>query len=119
MPSARSNAGKLSVAERQAKVQHLYKDLLVLPPPGLSAIKENELSKKVKAVVPPTFQGAYPDTSKETDDKEKKRRQEKYQRQKAGVKRKEEEMEEYNAQLLNSKKAKEAEEEANKDGELV
>ena len=74
----------------------MYEDLLILPPPGLSTLKENDLHKKVGGITPDKFKSEYPKPSKAAKEAEKARNKLKYQKQKAGEKRKEEMFSEYN-----------------------
>ena len=74
-PSVRAKTGKISDEERDLKVKRLYNNLLIFPPPSLSAIKESDLHNKVaKNVVPEPFKKAYPAPSKAAKDQEKKRK---------------------------------------------
>ena len=46
-PSPKTKAGKLAAEERELKVKSLHNDFLILPPPGLVAIKKSGLHNKV------------------------------------------------------------------------
>ena len=67
-------------AQRAAAVRDLNSNLLILPPPGLSAIKENDLHAKVGKLAPEHCKGQYPKPSakaKATDQTRKKAKSEK------------------------------------------
>ena len=72
--------GLFTEAQRAAAVRDLTSNLLILPPPGLSAIKENDCHTKVGKLAPDHCKSQYPKPSgkaKATDQTRKKATNEK------------------------------------------
>ena len=74
MPSKRSIYGQLTPEEQESKVSNMYINLLILPPPGLLAIKGNDLGSKVVKIVPDPFKHQYPKPLEAAVTQEKRRR---------------------------------------------
>ena len=100
MPIPASVAVQLSLEQRQSKMDSMYQHLMILPPPGLSAIKESDLGNKVSNIVPEPFKCAYPKTSQATTSQVKQRKKEKSQKIIFSKKRKIMIIEEYNDELI-------------------
>jgi len=97
MPGRATLAGKLSPEERTMKVSLLlYNNLLVLPPPGLSVIKESDLGTKVVKVVPGPFKNKYPKQSEAATSKEKERKKNKGKKSRDAKQNKRKRIKEYN-----------------------
>lgn len=84
-------------------VTGLYDSLDILPPPGLSSIKEHDLGNKVSRVVPEAFKSHYPKPSDAAVAKVKKRKQEKHKRKKEAQEAKKQKVAEYNGRPVDSK----------------
>ena len=97
--SPKAKVGKLAAEERELKVKSLYNNVLILPLPGLLAIKESGLHNKVaKNVVPKPFKKAYPAPSKDVTDQEKRRKSTKGKKATLREKAKEDHIKNYNKQ---------------------
>ena len=92
-PSTSSKFVPLAPEQRAKRVAQLQEDLLVLPQPGLSAIKENDLHYKVGAIVPEQFKYQYPKPSSEAKQSEVERRKLKNEKARESKRTKQEKIE--------------------------
>ena len=95
-PSESSRKIQLTTIERSSVVNDLPNSLLVLPPPGLSAIKEYDLHHKVGALAPEQCKHQYPKPSDKAKETEMKRRKAKGESARASKKAKQNKIELHN-----------------------
>ena len=63
MPSSASELASAGYTPEQISqaISSLYTRLAVLPAPGMSNIKKNDIGIKVRAIVPPAFKHQFPE----------------------------------------------------------